>query len=120
MPFLYFIFFPPQIKSEAKNPGPRVQVDSSRFLGQQAVLRDLVFQHSPLTYFIFFDKCNRLNNRATQNHFIYSKALPRGSLLDCFKDLPAGDGPSVVVEGQPNRLQANPLQSPILQRAQGI
>ena len=53
-------------------------------------------------------------------HFIYSQALLRASLLDCFEDLSAGDGSSVVVEGQSDRLQANPFQLPILQHSQGI
>lgn len=65
-------------------------------------------------FFFFFDKCNHFS-RAIQSLFMYSEALPRGSLLGGFKNLSAGDGSSVVAEGQSHRLQANLFQLPVLQ-----
>lgn len=111
-----FLYFFSQIKSE----DPETRCVAPSVLLQQVLLRYLVFQPSPLTYPVFFEKCNHFSNRAVQIHFMYSKALPRGSLLDCFKDLPAGNGFSVVIEGQCHCLQANPFQLLILQKAQCI
>ena len=71
---------------------------------QWVLLRYFIFQLSPPADPILFDKCNLFNNRAIQIHFIYSQALQRASLLDCLKDLSAGDGSSVDVEGQSNHL----------------
>ena len=120
VPFLYLFIYFHKLSQRLKMQDPETRCVTLRPPLQRVLLRYFTFQLSPPTDPILFDKCNHFNNRAIQIHFIYSQALPRASLLDCLKDLSAGDSSSVVVEGQSNRLQANPFQPPILQSSQCI
>ena len=108
-----------QIKSEAKNTGPRDQVYSTKTPVATGIYQIpcLPIQSSDLSDYFW-----RVQpfQQSHSEHFIYTKALPKGSLLNRSKDLSAGDSSSVVVEGQSDRFQANPFQQPILQRTQCI
>lgn len=117
MPFL-FIFL--QIKSEAKNTGSRDQVCSTKTPVATGIYQIPCLPTQSSDPSDYFWQVQSFQQQSHSEHFIYTKALPRGSLLNCSKDLSAGDGSSVVVEGQSDCLQANPFQQPILQRAQCI
>lgn len=112
--------FSPQIKSEAKSTGPRDHLCSTKTpvaTGPYLIPR-LPTQPSDISD--YFWQVQSPQQQSHSEHFIDTEALPRGSLFNCSRDLSAGDGFSVVVEGQSNHLQANPFQQPVLQRAQCI